>query len=85
MIFTHPLHDEYRSLRRERQKADIITAPAGMLDRRTLSAARAAAGALPKPVARYIRAPADDGNGASQRRVVLAAFAPEPHPWRGTL
>jgi len=31
-------------LRRKRQEADVITAPAGMLDRRTLSAAHAAAG-----------------------------------------
>jgi len=56
-----------------------------MLDRRTLLAARAAPGALPQPVARCVCAPADDGDGARQRRVVLAPFAPEPHPRRGPL
>jgi hypothetical protein len=69
----------------KRQEADVITAPTGVLDRRTLLAARAAAGALPEPVARHVCAPADDGDGASQRRVVLAPFAPEPYPRRGAL
>jgi len=35
------------SLRRKRQQAHVIAAPAGVLDRRTLSAACTAAGALP--------------------------------------
>jgi hypothetical protein len=34
-------------LGRKRQKADVITAPAGMLDRRALPAASGAAGVLP--------------------------------------
>jgi hypothetical protein len=72
-------------LGRERQEAHVITTPAGVLDRRAPSAARAAAGALSEPVARHICAPADDGDGASQRRVVLAPFAPEPDPRRGAL
>jgi len=38
-----------RGLRRKWQAAEVITAPAGMLDRRALIAARAAAGALPQP------------------------------------
>ena len=27
----------------------------------------------------------ETGDGASQRRVVLTSFAPEPHPWGGAL
>jgi hypothetical protein len=35
------------------------------------------------PVARCVCAPADDGDGAGRRRMMLAAFAPEPYPRRG--
>ena len=48
----------------------MVAAPTGMLDRRALLAASAAAGALPEPVARHVCAPADDGDGASQRRLL---------------
>jgi len=56
-----------------------------MLDRRTLVAARGAAGALPQPVARRDCTPPDDGDRTGQRRMVLAAIAPEPHPQRGAM
>ena len=41
--------EPFRLRGRKRQKAYVITAPAGMLDCCALIAARAAAGALPQP------------------------------------
>src|SRR5207248_2306127 len=70
---------------RKRQEAYVITAPPWMLDRRALMAAGGAAGALPQPVARYACTPPDDGHRAGQRRVMLAALAPEPYPRRCAL
>jgi hypothetical protein len=47
MIFTQPFREDMViRLRRKRQEAYVITAPAGVLDRRILSAARAATSAL---------------------------------------
>lgn len=71
-----------RGSRRKRHEADIGAAPTGTLDRRAQSAAWCAASAPPQLVARRISAPTDDGNGAGERRVMLAAFAMQPHPRR---
>lgn len=70
---------QYRLRDGEWQEPDVITGPAGALEGRALAAARRAAGALPQPIARYICTPADDGDGASERRVMLASLAPEPY------
>src|SRR5271155_5394577 len=46
----------------ERQETYIGAAPAGMLERRSLSAAGRAAGTLTQNIARSVGAPANDGN-----------------------
>ena len=71
--------------RRKRHKADAIAAPARMLDHRAFVAAPGAASALTQPIARYFCAPADDGDGARQRRFVLAAVTVHPNPRRRSL
>jgi hypothetical protein len=72
-------------VRRERQEADVIATPSGVLDRRALVAASRATRTTSKLVARSVRAPADHGNSARQRCMVLALFAPHPYPRRRTL
>ena len=72
-------------IRRKRTEANIITSPAWMLEGRTFAAATGAACGSPQFVTRYIRPPPDDGDGASKRRVMLAALAPKPDPRRSSL
>jgi hypothetical protein len=52
-----------------------ITSIGESLQSRSLVSAHGAAGALPKHVARRVAAPAVDGDGARQWRVVLAPLA----------
>src|SRR5271166_720287 len=59
---------------------DAFAAPARMLERRALAAARRAPGALPQLVTRRISAPPDDGNGAGERGVMRTLLAIDPHP-----
>jgi hypothetical protein len=66
-------------------KANMITSPAWMLEGRTFAAATGAACGSPQFVTRDIRPPPDDGDGASKRRVMLAALAPKPDPRRSSL
>ncbi len=66
----------------ERQEAYVGAAPSGVLDGRALVVAAGAACALPQDIARRVAAPADDGDRARQRRVVLAPLAVEPQPRR---
>jgi len=70
---------------RERQEADIVAGPAGVLDRRALRAARGAAGAASQLIAGSVSAPSDHSDSARQRRVVLARFAVDPYPRRRVL
>ena len=67
-------------IRRKRTEANMITSPAWMLEGRTFAAATGAACGSPQFVTRDIRPPPEDGDGASKRRVVLAALAPKPDP-----
>ena len=67
-------------IRRKRTEANMVTRPAWMLEGRTFAAATGAACGSPQFVTRDIRPPPDDGDGASKRRVMLAALAPKPHP-----
>jgi hypothetical protein len=69
----------------KRHEADMFATPPRMLNGRALVAARGTAGTLPQFVARYIGAPADDRDGAGERRIVLTLLAIEPHPWRRAL
>jgi hypothetical protein len=72
-------------IRRKWTEANMITSPAWMLEGRTFTAATGAACGSPQFVARDIRPPPDDGDGASNRRVMLAALAPKPDPRRSSL
>ena len=72
-------------IRRKRTETNMIAGPAWMLDGRTFAAATGAARGSPQFVTRDIRPPPDDGDGASKRRVVLAALAPKPDPRRSSL
>ena len=70
---------------RERQKADIGAAPARMLNGCALVAAGCAPRPLPQHIARRVAAPADDGDRARQRCVMLAVLAVQPQPRRGAV
>jgi hypothetical protein len=70
---------------RKRHEADMFAAPARMLDGRALVAAGSTAGTLPQLVTRYVGAPANYRDSASERRVVLALLAIEPYPSRRAL
>lgn len=70
---------------RKRHKADVCAAPAWMLQRGAEVTAGGAARAPAQLVARRVRAPSDDAGGHRERRVVLASFAVEPHPFRRSL
>jgi len=65
---------------RQRIEADVIAGPAWTLECRTFSATTGTACAGTQFVTGGVRAPQDDGGSASQRRVMLAALAPQPHP-----
>ena len=56
---------------RERLKADSFTRPAWCLESRTLTSAYSASRTLAQLVARSLRPPVDDRDGASERCVVL--------------
>src|SRR5215469_4220271 len=66
--------------RRKRIEADIITGPPWPLERRAFPAAVCANCAGAQSVARGIRAPPDDGDCASERRMVLIPLGPQPDP-----
>jgi hypothetical protein len=72
-------------IRRKRTEANMITSPAWMLEGRTFAAATGATCGSPQFVTGDIRPPPDDGDGASKRRVMLAALAPKPDPRRSSL
>jgi hypothetical protein len=61
---------------RKRVEADMIAGPAWTLEGRASSAATSTACAGTQFVAWGIRAPQDDSDSASERRVMLAAFTP---------
>jgi len=63
----------------------MIVGPSWMLQCRAPTAAAGASRAGAEFVARSGRSPSDDGNSASERRMVLAALAPQPHPRRRSL
>jgi hypothetical protein len=63
----------------------MIACPTWVLEGRTFTAATGAACGSPQFVTRDIRPPPDDGDGASKRRVMLAALAPKADPRRSSL
>ncbi len=65
---------------RERQEADMIATPTWMLEGRTFAAATSAARTNTQFVAGSVRSPQDDGDGAGERCMMLAALTPQPHP-----
>ena len=74
-----------RSGDRKWLKAGIGVSPTRVLHGRASSATTGAACALTKHVTRRPSSPANDGRRARERRVMLAAFAPQPDPWRRSL
>jgi hypothetical protein len=70
---------------RKRAEADVIAGPAWMLEGCTFAAATGAARTSAQLIAWGIRPPPDDGDRASERRVMLTPLAPYPYPRRRSL
>jgi hypothetical protein len=66
----------------KRHKTNVRAGRPGILQRRALVPTAGAARGLPQNVARRVVAPADDGDRARKRSVVLAPLAIQPKPRR---
>jgi len=69
----------------KRQKADMISAPALMLESCTFASAASAVRASAEFVTRRVRPPQADSDSASKRCVMLVPLTPQPYPGRRLL